>query len=287
MHGRGLANEGDGSTHPRVQRVGNRPEEVFPVRVLVVYAHPNPDSFCHAVMERVTSGLRDGGHRFEVIDLHAIGFDPVFGVRDFNQFMHESLPDDLIEQANIREALLARAGGPVQRVIAKRWMRGKSDREIVEALGKRTPKDVRRQQEKVARAEGLIFVAPIYWMGLPAILKGWFERVFTYGFAYTLDRDGWNGHLEGRVPLLTQQRGVIITPTFFTREEYEKGWQQAVDTILCDWGLKMAGVKEAQHVYFYAVAAVDRDTRMDYLDLAYRLGRDFAPGQASPKPATD
>ena len=49
----------------------------------------------------------------------------------------------------------------------------------------------------------------------------------------------------------------------------------------------MAGVKEAQHVYFYAVAAVDRDTRMDYLDLAYRLGRDFSPSQASPKHATD
>jgi NAD(P)H dehydrogenase (quinone) len=57
------------------------------VRVLVVYAHPNPASFCHAVLERVTSGLRDGGHSHEVIDLHAIGFDPVFGNRDYNQFI--------------------------------------------------------------------------------------------------------------------------------------------------------------------------------------------------------
>ena len=85
-------------------------------------------------------------------------------------------------------------------------------------------------------------------MGLPAILKGWFERVFAYGFAYTLDRDGWNGHLGGRVPLLTQHKGLLITPTFFTQEEYEKGWQQAMDTIICDWGLKMAGVKETEHV---------------------------------------
>jgi NAD(P)H dehydrogenase (quinone) len=114
-------------------------------------------------------------------------------------------------------------------------------------------------------------------MGLPAILKGWFERVFAYGFAYTLDRDGWSGHLDGRVPLLTQQKGLIITPTFFTQEEYERGrWEQAIDAILCDWGLKMAGVKEARHVYLYAVSAVDDATRLGYLDLAYRLGRDFA-----------
>ena len=256
------------------------------MRVLVVYAHPNPGSFCHAVMEHVTRGLQDGGHSYEVIDLHAIKFDPVFGNRDYNQFMHESLPDDLIEQANLKEALLARVGGPVRRVIARRWMRGKTDREIVEALGKRTPKDVKQHQEKVARAEGLIFVAPVYWMGVPAILKGWFERVFAYGFAYTLSREGWNGQLEGRVPLLTQEKGLIITPTFFTQDEYEKGWQQALDTILCDWGLKMAGVKEAQHVYLYAVGAVDHSTQLGYLDLAYRLGKDFALDRSSVKPAT-
>jgi NAD(P)H dehydrogenase (quinone) len=248
--------------------------------VLVVYAHPNPRSFCHAVLERVTSGLRDAGHDHEVIDLHAMGFDPVFRNRDYNQFMHESLPDDLIEEGALQNALLARAGGPVRRAIARRWMRGKTAREIVEALGRRTPRDVRRHQEKVARAEGLIFIAPVYWMGLPAILKGWFERVFAYGFAYTLDRDGWNGNLDGRVPLLTQRKGLIITPTFFTQEEYDKGWRDAVDAILCDWGLRMAGVQEARHVYLYAVEAVDHATRVGYLDLAYRLGRDFWPAPA-------
>ncbi len=246
------------------------------MRVLVVYAHPNPGSFCHAVLEQVTRGLRDGGHRYEVIDLHAMRFDPVFRDSDYNQFMHATLPDDLIEQADLKQALLARAGGPVHRAVARLWMRGKTDREIVQALGKRTPRDVREHQEKVARAEGLIFIAPIYWMGLPAILKGWFERVFAYGFAYTLTRDGWNGNLAGRVPMLTQQRGLIVTPTFFTEDEYEKGWRQAVDAILCDWGLKMAGVREAEHVYFYAVGAVDEGTRRGYLELAYRLGKDIS-----------
>ena len=118
------------------------------MRVLVVYAHPNPRSFCHAVLERVTSGLQVGGHTGEVIDLHAVGFDPVFRDRDYNQFMHASLPDDLVEQPDFRQALVARAGGPVRRAVAKQWMRGKTNRQVVQALGRRTPRDIRSHQEK-------------------------------------------------------------------------------------------------------------------------------------------
>ena len=45
-----------------------------------------------------------------------------------------------------------------------------------------------------------------------------------------------------------------------------------MDTIICDWGLSMAGVKDAEHVYFHAVSAVDDATRAGYLDHAHRLG---------------
>ena len=58
--------------------------------------------------------------------------------------------------------------------------------------------------------------------------------------------------------MLTQEKGLILTPTFFTEEEYDKGWREAMDTVLCDWGFKMAGVKEAHHTYFYAVTARQR-----------------------------
>ena len=48
-----------------------------------------------------------------------------------------------------------------------------------------------------------------------------------------------------------------------------------MDTVLCSWGLRMAGVNEAQHKYFYAVVAADDEKRRAYLEEAYRLGRDF------------
>lgn len=245
------------------------------MKVLVVYAHYNPDSFTHAVLEQVTRGLKDGGHEVRLNDLQASGFDPVFKLDDSVQFIHPTVPEELLSESDLRDVVLGAAGDPLRRWMARRWLRGKGRAELIAEIGKRKPRDVIEQQAMVAEAKGLVFVAPVFWMGLPAVIKGWMERVFTYGFAYTLTPEGWRGNLDGRVPLLTQEKGLIVTPTFFTEEEYDKGWRDAMDTVICDWGLKMAGVKEARHVYFYAVLAADEAKRRAYLDEAYRLAREF------------
>ncbi|HET9130471.1 MAG TPA: NAD(P)H-dependent oxidoreductase, partial [Terriglobia bacterium] len=52
------------------------------MHVLTVYAHPNPKSFCHAVLVQFDEGLREAGHTNEVVDLYAIGFDPILRPRD-------------------------------------------------------------------------------------------------------------------------------------------------------------------------------------------------------------
>ena len=52
------------------------------MRVLTVYAHPDPKSFSHAVMEQFTAGLQKAGHGVQVVDRYAIKFDPVFRTRD-------------------------------------------------------------------------------------------------------------------------------------------------------------------------------------------------------------
>lgn len=245
------------------------------MRVLIVYAHNNPKSFTHAVLEQVTRGLTDAGHTYEVIDLYAIGFNPVFTMHDATQFVHHTVPHDKLDRSSLEQAIIESAGNPLRRWMARRWVRGRSLSDLVRVFEDNRPADVREHQEKVARADGLIFIAPIFWMGFPAILKGWLERVFAYGFAYSLDPRGWAGHLDGRISLLTHRKALIITPTFFTEAEYDTGWRQAMDTILCDWCLTMAGVQHAEHVYFYAVAAVDARTRTTYLAQAYELANTF------------
>ncbi len=75
------------------------------MNVLTIYAHHNPHSFCHAVLERFTAGLRDGGHSNEVVDLYAIGFDPVMHDRDEANWIDNSVPDDVLEQMSLKERI--------------------------------------------------------------------------------------------------------------------------------------------------------------------------------------
>jgi NAD(P)H dehydrogenase (quinone) len=247
------------------------------MRVLTVYAHPNPKSFCHAVLERFTQGLADAGHASEVVDLYAIKFDPVFRRDDYAFFAHESVPTELFDESEVRESMVAASGGPLRRAVARRWLRDKDLLELRQIIAKQKPKDVLAQQEKVATADGFAFVAPILWMNFPAILRGWIERVFTYGFVYTMTREGWlKGDLSGRQPLLKQRKAVIMTPTFFRDSDYrDSGCGEAIERLVDDFGFRYPGIEQVEHVYFYAVGAVGEETRREYLQQAYRLGHEF------------
>ena len=247
------------------------------MRVLTIYAHHNQRSFCHAVLERFTAGLHDAGHTSEVVDLHAIRFDPVFSERDGPNWIDDSVPDDVLEHWNVRRSLVESARGPLRRLLVRRWIGKSSPRDIarrLHALG--GPPDVAEQQAKVARADALAFVSPVYFVGFPAILKGWIERVFTLGFAFGLKPEGWRGDIAGRVPLLKHRKALIINTTIFDEAAYRAGLADAMKTLIDEFSLRYPGVQHVEHVYFHAVHGADAATRERYLDQAYRLGRDFA-----------
>lgn len=46
------------------------------------------------------------------------------------------------------------------------------------------PEDVRKEQEKIQASDVIAFIYPDFWTASPAMLEGWFQRVWTYGFAY-------------------------------------------------------------------------------------------------------
>ena len=245
------------------------------MKVLVVYAHHNPRSFTHAVLDQVTKGLEDGGHSCTVNDLNAIGFDPVFRPEDGVQFAHESVPEELLEEMDPGEAVLEMAGGPMRRWMAKRWLRDKDVHEIVREIGKAQAQGRPGAAGASRGCRGPGLRCPGLLDGLPGDPQGLGRAGLRLRLRLHPRPEGWKGNLDGRVPMLTQEKGLILTPTFFTEEEYDKGWREAMDTVLCDWGLKMAGVKEAHHAYFYAVTAASDEQRQEYLQEAYRLGREF------------
>jgi hypothetical protein len=97
------------------------------------------------------------------------------------------------------------------------------------------PKDVLAQQEKVAWADGLAFIAPVHLCSFPAILKGWIDRVWTLDFAFGLTSAGWHGDINGRVPLLHHQRALIMTSTIFDKNAYDDGIRDAIGKVIDDW----------------------------------------------------
>jgi NAD(P)H dehydrogenase (quinone) len=246
------------------------------MNILTVYAHPNPRSFCHAILQQFTKGLEDAGHTSEVVDLYAIGFDPVFRMQDYASYVRESIPIELLEQMNLKQDVLDSSGGPIQRFIASRWLRNKDTVAVAKFIHEHRPKDVIAQGEKVKNAQGLAFFAPTFWLHFPAILKGWFERVFSYGDAYALTPVGWGGEAKGRVPLLHHEKALVISTTLFKEEDYKTDWEAPMTRIIDDWGLRYPEVKNVEHVYFYAVSVVDAETRRSYLERSYKLGKEFA-----------
>ncbi len=246
------------------------------MKVLIVFAHPDPHSFCGALLGRLEAGLKAAGHDVEIANLYAERFDPVFNTLDGAFFADESVPEEVLERMNLRERVLAAAGGPIRRAIARRWLRGRSLREIARVIYARRPKDVLREQARVRAADGLVVLAPVYWFGFPAILKGWIERVFTHGFAYRLTAQGWQGDVAGRIPLLTPKKALLVSTTFFGADVYDTGAKDAMERLIDSWGFRFPGIRTVEHKYFWGVPIVPPETRAHYLDEAYELGLRYA-----------
>ncbi|MFZ2176646.1 MAG: NAD(P)H-dependent oxidoreductase [Rhodococcus sp. (in: high G+C Gram-positive bacteria)] len=243
------------------------------MKVLTIYAHNDPQSFCHSVLERFTEGLRDAGHHSEVVDLHAINFDPVLRDRDSASYISPDIPADILARMDLRGRVLNSCRWPGQRWLAQRALRGKSPSEIAALIRSRMPKDVLAQQAKVADADALAFIAPIHFCNFPSILKGWIDRVWTLDFAFGLTEAGWYGDVDGRIPLLHHRRALIMTSTIFDKNAYDAGIRDSISKVLDEWTFRYPGIEDVEHVYFYAATAADTGLVKQYLDQAYDLGR--------------
>ena len=246
------------------------------MKVLTVFAHPGSKSFCHAVLDRFDAGLRDAGHTNEIVDLYAIGFDPVLRPRDTPSWLTETIPDDMLDRLRLRESLLEETRGPLRRFALKRLIGDRDARGIIRLLRERyQAPDVLEQQRKVAQAEALAFVAPVHFLSFPAILKGWLDRVWTPGFAYNLTAEAWRGDINGRQPKLTHKKALIIQTTIFNKCAYDAGLRDAMRIVIDEFTLTYPGIQSVEHEYLYAVHGADEASRRGYLERAYALGHQF------------
>ena len=246
------------------------------MKALIIYAHPSPMSFTKAILDNFVRGIRETGHQYEIVDLYKIKFNPIFQDMDSAFFVNEDLPKDLFRQMDMRKLIIGLAGGPLKRLIAKWYIKNKSDEDLVRLINSQKPKDVLLQQKKVSEADVLVFITQVFWMHFPALVKGWMERVLTYGFAYKLNEKGWQGDPDGRIPLLKIKKALIMHPTFFNETVYrEKGFKAAMEKTIDDWSLKYPGIEKVDHVFFHSILSVSAETRAKYLETAYLKGKNL------------
>lgn len=129
--------------------------------------------------------------------------------------------------------------------------------------------DVRFEQDKLRRADALALLYPLWWGDVPARLKGWFDRVFTQGFAYQFE----GGKFEG---LLKLKKALALVSAGDTVENLEAGGlAAAMRRVMLDNRLRGCGVAEAELAILGGLQDADEALRQRNLEKAYALGKDF------------
>lgn len=123
------------------------------MRLFIVHAHHEPTSFNGAMTREAVASLSGVGHEVVVSDLYAMGFDPVSDRRNFTTVKD---PERLKQQNE--ESYASEHNGYVA--------------------------ELQSEMDKLVWCDALILQFPLWWLGLPAILKGWVDRVFAVGRAY-------------------------------------------------------------------------------------------------------
>lgn len=146
------------------------------MKVLIVYAHSQPASFNAALLEAAKTTLLSEGHEVQVSDLYAMKFNPVASEEDFKERRFE---------------------GHMQ-----------YDREQKHSVTNGTfSDDIAAEIEKVLWCDMLILQFPLWWYGAPAIMKGWFDRVFANGLMYGQLGRFNHGGMKGKRAMISTTTG--------------------------------------------------------------------------------
>lgn len=149
------------------------------MKVLWLFAHPEHRSLNSALKDEGLRFLQAQGHETQLSDLYAMKWNPVVDADDFG---HD--PDDrLLVGARSKEAYAAGGLSP----------------------------DIAAEQDRLRWADAVVIQFPLWWYGMPAILKGWFDRVFVKGFAYGVQDEQGRTLRYGEGRLAGKRAMVVLT----------------------------------------------------------------------------
>lgn len=179
------------------------------MQVLIVNAYPEAKSFGGALRDAIAHHLAQEGHSVTHSDLYDSKFKPVDYPDDYAPRLDPTYFNMEAEQRNAY---------------------------ITGTL----PAQVKAEQDKIIAADAVIFLCPVYWASAPAMLKGWFERVFTPVFAYDAKQKFENGPMKGKKAMFVTSSGGLMGAA------NQNGAQKVAEKIfepLCGAPLKYCGFK--------------------------------------------
>lgn len=146
------------------------------MNTFIILAHAEPNSFNAAMFRTAIEALHAAGHEVRTSDLYRMPFNPVSDRRNFT-----TVKDSQFFKQQIEEMHATEVGGFAP--------------------------DLEAELQKVEWCELMIWQFPLWWFGLPGILKGWVDRVFAMGRTYGGERFYENGVFKGKRALLSVTTG--------------------------------------------------------------------------------
>ncbi|CAI0811595.1 NAD(P)H-dependent oxidoreductase [Serratia quinivorans] len=173
------------------------------MNVLLVYAHPEPQSLNGSLKDFSVQRLEAAGHQVQISDLYAMQWKATLDANDSTvPPLGSRFDPSLYSQHAFANGLQSQ--------------------------------DIELEQEKLRWADTVILQFPLWWFSMPAILKGWVERVYAYGFAYGVGEhsDSHWGDRYGEGNLAGKRAMLIVTTGGWESHYAARGINGPIDDIL-------------------------------------------------------
>jgi NAD(P)H dehydrogenase (quinone) len=132
---------------------------------------------------------------------------------------------------------------------------------------------VRAYQQRLQQADFLALFFPIWWMVMPARLKGWLDKVLLPGFAFTED--------QFPQPLLTRiQSAAVFTTTAVGDEDHRRQFRNALEWVLCRGTLQFIGIEQVEWLNFGETGFASQETHTAWLASVREYARRLSPPRA-------
>jgi NAD(P)H dehydrogenase (quinone) len=142
------------------------------MKILIVFAHPELKSFNGAMFQTAIDTFKNSGHDVQLSDLYAMKFDPISDRRNFT-----SVKDPNYFKQQLEEMHATDVGGFIPEIEA--------------------------EIQKLEWLDLMIWQFPLWWFSVPAILKGWVDRVFAMGRVYSSEHIYETGRFRGKKAMIS------------------------------------------------------------------------------------